>query len=172
MKIFKIAMCAIILLCVTGCADTAGSQNDMAFENPSPASEALSAEASSDMPVVADASDEEALDESEEAIPEELSAESEAGSEVFTGLVPAVMIDGTVYYLSQGYPIPDSEVDSDQVEYTESEVPLGTYPEKDGESNYAPAGTPYVKHGNGYALKMEKDSWSLFLTWEDRLAEE
>ena len=102
----------------------------------------------------------------------EISAESGEGGEVPGALIPAVMIEGTIYYLSQGYPIPDKEVNSDQASYTGSEVSLGTYPEKDGESNYAPVGTPYVKYEDGYVLKLEEQGWSLFLTWEDRLAEE
>ena len=102
----------------------------------------------------------------------EISAESGEGGEVPGALIPAVMIEGTIYYLSQGYPIPDKEVNSDQASYTGSEVSLGTYPEKDGESNYAPMGTPYVKYEDGYVLKLEEYGWSLFLTWEDRLAEE
>lgn len=102
----------------------------------------------------------------------EISAESGEGGEVPGALIPAVMIEGTIYYLSQGYPIPDKEVNSDQASYTGSEVSLGTYPEKDGESNYAPVGTPYVKYEDGYVLKLEEYGWSLFLTWEDRLAEE
>lgn len=102
----------------------------------------------------------------------EISAESGEGSEVPGALIPAVMIEGTIYYLSQGYPIPDKEVNSDQASYTGAEVSPGTYPEKDGESNYAPVGTPYVKYEDGYVLKLEEYGWSLFLTWEDRLAEE
>lgn len=88
-----------------------------------------------------------------------------------TASIPAVMIDGTIYYLSQGRLIPDKEIELDQIGYTESEVSLDTFPERDGESNYAPAGTQYVKYGNGYALKLEEYGWSLFLTWEERLEE-
>lgn len=110
MKLFEIVICTIILLCVTGCADTlAGSQNDMASENPSLASEALFSDLS-DNSVITDISEKVAPDED---VSEELSEES----------------------------------------------------------NYAPAGTPYVKHGNGYALKIEKYAWTLLLTQEDQSAE-
>lgn len=149
MKILLTAICTIIVLSITGCAETESvSQKDIVSGNALHASEAPSAE---------------------ETNPDEIDSDE---TQVLTGMVPAVMIDGTIYYLSQGYPIPDNEVNRDQIDYTESVIPLDAYPEKDGESNYAPVGTPYVKHENGYALKMEKYGWRLFLTWEDRLAEE
>lgn len=143
MKILITAICTIIVFGISGCAETESiSQKDVVPENVAPS-----------------------VEETVESNPDEI-------TQVPSALIPAVMIDGTIYYLSQGYPIPDNEVNLDRIDYTESEIPLNTYPEKDGESNYAPAGTAYVKHENGYALKMEKYGWSLFLTWEDRLAEE
>lgn len=147
MKILITTICTAIVLGITDCAETESVlQKDIVSKSASHASEVPSVE------------------ETEESNPDEI-------PQVLTALIPAVMIDGTIYYLSQGYPIPDNEVNLDQIDYTESEIPLNAYPEKDGESNYAPVGTPYVKHENGYALKMEKYGWTLFLTWEDRLAE-
>ena len=143
MKILITAICTIIVFGISDCAETESiSQKDVVPENVAPS-----------------------VEETVESNPDEI-------AQVPSALIPAVMIDGTIYYLSQGYPIPDNEVNLDRIDYTESEIPLNTYPEKDGESNYAPAGTAYVKHENGYALKMEKYGWSLFLTWEDRIAEE
>ena len=135
MKVFVSIIGLVILLCMTGCADTAvsNSQNE------------------ADVPL---------WDESEHLTSGETVSESAEGSQVPSALIPAVMIDGVTYYLSQGYPIPDEEITLDQVDYTESEVSLGKFPEKDKESNYAPAGTPYVKYGKGYALKMEESGWT------------
>lgn len=148
MKILITAICTVIVFGISDYAETGSiSQKDVVPENVAPS-----------------------VEETAESNPDEI--DSDEIAQVPSALIPAVMIDGTIYYLSQGYPIPDNEVNLDRIDYTESEIPLNTYPEKDGESNYAPAGTAYVKHENGYALKMEKYGWSLFLTWEDRLAEE
>lgn len=106
---------------------------------------------------------------SHENITEEIFSETDASSEVPCAPIPAIMIDGTIYYLSQGFNIPDEEINTDQIYYTKSLV--SACPEKDGESNYALEGTPYVKYGNGYALKIDKYGWTLFLTWEERLIE-
>ena len=91
-----------------------------------------------------------------------------------SALISAVMIDGTAYYLSQGSRIPNQEIEPDQTHtaYIEAEVSLGTFPQKDGESSYAPEGTPYVKYGSGYALKIDEYGWTFFLTWEECLEEQ
>lgn len=153
MKILITTIYTIIVLGITDCAETESvSQKDIISKNASHASEVPSAE------------------ETEESNPDEI--DSGGNTQVPSAPISAVMIDGTIYYLSQGYPIPENEVNLEQIDYIASEIPLNTCPEKDGESDYAPAGTAYVKHENGYALKMEKYGWTLFLTWEDQLAEE
>ncbi|MCI9221533.1 MAG: hypothetical protein HFH94_17820 [Lachnospiraceae bacterium] len=171
MKIFLSAMCVGMLLHITGCADTAVSNSQKEVET-------LFLDESENLDVNEDNEDafkeSVATDTSDEITSNqnasgEIVSESAESSQVPSALIPAVMIDGIVYYLSQGYPIPDEEIILDQIDYTESEVSLGHFPEKDKESNYAPVGTPYVKYGKGYALKIEKSGWTLFLVWEDRL---
>lgn len=61
-----------------------------------------------------------------------MSSEAREDIQVPNAIIPAIMIDGTIYYLSHGYPIPDKEINLDQINYTESEIPLYTYPEKMG----------------------------------------
>lgn len=157
--VFRTVIGIVILFGITGCADSgSGSQTDTSSESTSQVSEALS------------------MDETEqvnsgEVIPEEGVLEPEEGGEAPSSVIPAVMIDGTIYYLSQGPTLSDQEVDDSPAGYTESEVSLNVFPKKDGESNYAPAGTPYVKYENGYALKVDQYGWTLFLTWEDRSLE-
>lgn len=77
MKIFVNIIGLVILLCMTGCADTAvsNSQNE------------------ADVPL---------WDESEHLTSGETVSESAEGSQVPSALIPAVMIDGVAYYLSQG----------------------------------------------------------------------
>lgn len=173
----------VILLGLTGCADIkADLQDDVTSENASLSESLHSGEddpgevlrLSSDGAVSEEAPEAETSDGEtpDETVSEVMSSESGGDSQVPSALIPAVMIDGTIYYLSQGYPISDQEINPDQADYTIGEVPPGTFPENDGESNYAPEGTAYVKYGNGYALKIERYGWTLFLTWEDRLAEE
>lgn len=168
MKIFLSAICVGMLLHITGCVDTAVSNSQKEAET-------LLLEETKNLDVNEDAFKESVATNISDEITSNQNAsgesvsESPEGSQVPSALIPAVMIDGIVYYLSQGYPIPDEEIILDQIDYIESEVSLGHFPEKDKESNYAPVGTPYVKYGKGYALKIEKSGWTLFLIWEDRL---
>ena len=186
MFIFITTLFVAILNCITGCSDiSSSSQNYDVSENVSFGSEVLSLDETDESYNHENVPDEilqsfsggnvitnTSKEDSDENISGEMSSEAREDIQVPNAIIPAIMIDGTIYYLSHGYPIPDKEINLDQINYTESEIPLYTYPEKDGESNYAPAGTPYVKHENGYALKIDEYGWTLFLTWEDRLAEE
>ncbi|HBA48679.1 MAG TPA: hypothetical protein DCZ91_12950 [Lachnospiraceae bacterium] len=165
MKICIIAIWIVIIFGITGCADNVSlSQN---YED----TDAGSLTFSSEELLTDPGSGEKTSDKS---VSGEMGSELTEDIQTPNALIPAVMIDGTVYYLSQGSPIPDQEIEPDQTDtgYVESEVSLGTFPQKDGESNYAPAGTPYVKYGNGYALKTDEYGWSYFLTWKERLEEQ
>lgn len=180
MKICIIAICIAILLGILGCGDTAsGSQNDTSIDmQPLDEEKQLYSEENGSQEIISSSYEKAFITNisgektSNENLSGEMSLEPAESISAPSALIPAVMIDGTIYYLSQGYPIPDEEIGFEQIGYTESEVSMGIFPGKEGESNYAPVGTLYVKHENGYALKIEEYGWTLFLTWEERLKHE
>jgi len=85
-------------------------------------------------------------------------------------LVPSVMIDGTLYLMSQNRR-PVIEVSENEFLGTIiSSVPLSEWPSENGQANFDAEGAPYAEYGNGFVV-LWNGEWTLFLTAQERLLE-
>ena len=75
-------------------------------------------------------------------------------------LPPSIMVDDVLYYLA-GYTVAIDVKEDEYLGLITSTVSLSFMPSKNGQSNYAPKGAPYVKYEDGMAVFMD-DSWIYF----------
>jgi len=86
-------------------------------------------------------------------------------------LVPSIMVDDTLFYMSQLNKTSNIDInESDSLNRTISEVSLSQWPTKNGQSNWCPVGSPYLRHENGIIVYWN-EKWVLFITEEERLVE-
>jgi hypothetical protein len=75
-------------------------------------------------------------------------------------LPPSIMVDDVLYYLAGNTITIDIEED-EYLGIVTSKVGLSFFPSKNGQSNFAPEGTPYIKYEDGLAVFMD-DRWVFF----------
>ena len=86
-------------------------------------------------------------------------------------LVPSVMIEGTLYLMSQKEKPSIDIAESDYSGVILSTVPLSEWPTENGQANIDIKGVPYAEYGNGFIV-LWNGEWTLFLTDHERLLEE
>jgi len=87
-----------------------------------------------------------------------------------SALVPSIMIEGTLYLMSQKEK-PDIKIaESGYLGTINSTVPLSEWPTVNEQANIDVGGAPYAAHGNGLVV-LWNGEWTLFLTVQERLME-
>ena len=85
-------------------------------------------------------------------------------------LVPSIMIEGTLYLMSQKEKPAIEIAESEYLGFITSTVRLSEWPTENGQANIDVEGAPYAEYGNGIVV-LWNGEWTLFLTEQDRLLE-
>jgi len=86
-------------------------------------------------------------------------------------LVPSIMIEGTLYLMSQKEKPGIEIADSDYLGVIKSTVPLSEWPTENGQANIDVEGAPYAEYETGIVV-LWNGEWTLFLTEQEYLSEE
>jgi hypothetical protein len=86
-------------------------------------------------------------------------------------LVPSVMIEGTLYLLSQKENPVIEIAESDYSGVIMSTIPLSEWPTENEQANIDVEDAPYAEYGNGIVV-LWNGEWTLFLTEQERFSEE
>ena len=90
--------------------------------------------------------------------------------EVPNALVPSIMIESTLYLMSQKEKPVVEIAESDYSGTIISTVPISELPIENGQANIDVEGAPYAEYGNGIVV-LWNGEWTLFLTEQERLLE-
>jgi hypothetical protein len=86
-------------------------------------------------------------------------------------LVPSIMIEGTLYLMSQKENLVIEVPENDYLGRIGSTVPLSEWPTENEQANIDVEDAPYAEYGNGIVV-LWNGEWTLFLTEQERLLEE
>ena len=86
-------------------------------------------------------------------------------------LVPSIMIEGTLYLMSQKENLVIEIPENDYLGRIGSTVPLSEWPTENEQANIDVEDAPYAEYGNGIVV-LWNGEWTLFLTEQERLLEE
>jgi hypothetical protein len=85
-------------------------------------------------------------------------------------LVPSIMIEDTLYLMSQKEKPVIEIAESEYSGIVMSTVSLSEWPTENGQANIDVEGAPYAEYENGFVV-LWNGEWTLFLTEQERLSE-